>query len=212
MTENDIMPHAKSSAKGLYMSAVVAMCGKNFAIMASDSRMVELCDGEVVRVVNDNVEKIVRVNDHVMLGIAGDYGAYEHILVPIKSNGYSLDLPQVAQEAYNRARSFKLGTLPLTVFVAGKGRDGEFVIAELASANGYYPDLYLPGDTNERYIRLAAPFIKDKEVLRLVNERLDKAAASGSLAEAKDRLSNLIKNIANRDCSVNKVVRCKIVT
>lgn len=65
-----------------YMSAIIGVCGTNFCSFVADKRRVEdSVNG--IKVVDDNFEKIFKINDRVMIGATGWFGSDETILAPL---------------------------------------------------------------------------------------------------------------------------------
>ena len=82
-----------SPLRGLYMSAVVAVCGTNYALMVGDGRLVKYDNGRVVEIASETTRKVFRLNDSVLLGVTGDYLGYNHIVDNIvKRDNSSIDV------------------------------------------------------------------------------------------------------------------------
>jgi hypothetical protein len=195
------------------MSTVVAMCGNNYALMSADSRLVKYSGGKIVKIVSENTKKVFRLNDSTLLGIAGDYLGYEHIVNAIvRRDNSRLYIPAIAQDVFNCAIGCKLGGLPLNILIAGKGENGAFIIAEMTSRNDYKPDVFMVDNVQHHQIRIAMPNISDPMALQQIKERVERLNAATTLEEMQARVENLIKNIANKNETVNKKVLCEIVT
>lgn len=192
------------------MSVVVAMCRSNYALMAGDSRLVEYKNGKVVRIISENTKKVFKLNDYVMLGITGDYLGYEYITKNIvQRDNIHLDIPQITQDVYDCASSFKLECLPLNILIAGKGKNGGFIIAEMKSEDEYKPIAYFVPNHQSHQVRIALPEIDDMGVLQQIDKRVERLKLSTTIDEMQTRIENLIKNIANKNETVNKIVHCE---
>jgi hypothetical protein len=188
------------------MSAVVAVCGSNYVLMSGDTRLVSYENGVVTKIISEDTRKVFRLNDNTLMGLTGDYRGWKHLVDNIvKRDNSAFDMPKISQDVYDCVRSFQLGGLPCNIFIGGKGKDGGFVIAEMTSNDGFKPKAYPAGATSHQ-VRCGLPTIDDPGATQQINDRIARLSRSKTLDEMRSRVENLIKNIAQKNDTVNSTV------
>ena len=119
----------------LHMSAVIGVCGINFCTFWADGRMVSNSDG-VVGVTSDHVQKIFKLNNHVLFGAAGwfDHGEnIESAILDINDIDHaSVNTVRNAVVSYMKAHSGILSKVKVRNYlIGGKMHDGRFIIYEV---------------------------------------------------------------------------------
>ncbi len=125
------------------MTLVVGIIAKDGIVLASDSRM----SAEITS--NDNVKKIIELNENNALGISGDGTLGIHLLKVIKEElGYEEGIVQLVEQI-RRLGKIKYEDYfshlapdkrpPLTLMIAGYSKEGEPLIYELKSNDNFVP-------------------------------------------------------------------------
>ena len=197
---------------GLYMSAVIAVCGINYTLIAGDSRVVSYENGQLSGVVSETYKKVHRINDSLCVGFTGDYRGACHMSQALSElDAGLLDMAQLAEALYTQASSFELGDLPLNILIAGKESNGVFAIIEMMSDEDFSPTIYA-GYEGYHQVRCALPVNDDPIILEQIKQRVDRLATARTLDDMKSKVVNLIKNIASKNETVNKNIVVEIIT
>lgn len=123
------------------MSAILAVCGENFCAMVSDGRMVEEpVQAGKPKVITDDLPKLRKINQNVIVGFAGDVLAAVQIVNALDE----YDLRYMTLEKAVRVMREKAATVPLQpvgvrLLVGGRGRKGGFLLTSLGSEQGFEP-------------------------------------------------------------------------
>lgn len=205
----DIKHHGVKS-----MSVVVAVCGLNYAFIISDGRVVKYSADDGIDIVDENTSKIIMVNENICIGVTGDYKG----LVKIKelfssTDNIILDFPDIVELIYDDIKDVELGLLPINILITGKAKNGVFSVVEMKSDNGYKPTIYVPTASGQHVVRCALPIFKDEQAANNVTERINKLTVNThTLDELKVKVSNLIRNIAGKNDTVNRNIFSEIIT
>lgn len=119
----------------LHMSAVIGVCGTNFCTFWADGRMVSNSDG-VIGVTSDHVQKIFKLNTHVLFGAAGWFDHRENIESAILNindvDHVSVNTVQNAVVSYMETHTDILSKVKVRNYlVGGKMDNGKFIIYEI---------------------------------------------------------------------------------
>lgn len=184
------------------MSAILAVCGENFCVMVSDGRMVEEpVQAGKPKVITDDLPKLRKINQNVIVGFAGDVLAAVQIVNALDE----YDLRYMTLEKAVRVMREKAATVPLQpvgvrLLVGGRGRKGGFLLTSLGSEQGFEPQTQearpgaylIEGACSHTDI---APFLEEKVKPDTANWK--------SLDDVARTLDGCIAAIAEQDKTVN---------
>ena len=184
------------------MSAILAVCGENFCAMVSDGRMVEEPIGpEGPKVITEDLPKLRKINQNVIVGFAGDLLAAVQIVNALDE----YDLRYLTLEKTVRILREKAATVPLQpvgvrLLVGGRNRKGQFVLTTLGSAEQYVPQTQ-PARAGAYLIEGACSHTEIAPWLE--QEVKPRAAEWRSLDDIAHTLDDCIAKLAQQDQSVN---------
>ena len=125
------------------MSAILAVCGENFCAMVSDGRMVEEPVGpEGPKVITEDLPKLRKINQNVIVGFAGDLlGAVQIVNALDEYDLRYLTLEKTVRILREKAATVPLQPVGVRLLVGGRGRKGGFQMATFSTEDGYQPDI-----------------------------------------------------------------------
>lgn len=187
------------------MSVVIAVCGSFFAEMISDSRKVKFVDGrnrEVEEIVDENTQKIFKINSNVLIGFAGNYNNMIDILKYLESfvsiEIFSLEM--IRRKVINMAKKQNHDFIPLQIIICGKNSESEYEISELSSLTNFYDNSKKPKGKNIK-ISSALPREEYLEVRnKIIDERIPHCTTP---MEIRKYSEEFIKYISSIDKTVN---------
>lgn len=192
---------------GEYMSVVLAICGENYVKMISDGRVVLFADNNPSVVVNENFNKLKRINQHVVLGFAGDKTVCEKILKKLRSAIAKLPkdttkLFETAKLLQQIAQTTKLGFLKVHFIVGGITNDGKMGLYVLNSSTGFELESCFP-QYGQHQVKVSFPFGKQELCDMLIDRYFISTFPETSL-ELDKKMIEFVNAISDIDNTVNK--------
>jgi len=196
------------------MSIVIAVASTNFALMMSDGRKTLFENGIPTNEYHETTKKMVRLNSNICLGFSGDYDASQIIVESFELfNCKQVSLEMVVECVVKCAKAITLRELPLLIIIAGKDSNNKFCVVPVSSKNNYQYQFEYPDKHHNFAFQFACPFYDKNEFDNLVTERIySKMNTIKTVDELIFRLENLIKNVANKTTTVNKVIYREMIT
>ncbi len=184
------------------MSAILAVCGENFCAMVSDGRMVEEpVAPEGPKVITEDLPKLRKINQNVIVGFAGDLlGAVQIVNALDEYDLRYLALEKTVRILREKAAAVPLQPVGVRLLVGGRGRKGGFLLTSLGSEQGFEPQTQ-PARPGAYLIEGACshtdigPFLEEKVK--------PDAAGWKSLDDVAKTLDGCIAAIAGQDKTVN---------
>ncbi len=191
-----------------YMSTIIGLCGTNYCLLASDSRMVTPDEEGNWTVKNDSTNKIIKVNDNVIYGATGQFWSSERIDEPIRHREYTNEaslLETVAiTEKYMADNLVKVMSFRRQYIIAGREYDGSFCIVTIRlndEKKGIERTVYRSDDPRHHASVIALPAsLSDKENAERYSAILyGEVIKCKSLNELIASVNNVIHQIADAD-------------
>lgn len=171
------------------MSYVIGVCTKNQAIVMSDGRALD-CNGNIL---TESYQKITKVNDHILIGFAGDIESCKKTLsqIPVNKKNFADDL---AQElfSYMSGNDFlnKAGFV-----VIGTDHNGQMILCAFGLNHGDKFKITVPNN-------LAIAQLLPSDYCGK-NDLLYKYLTDGSCSDIADAMKYAIMDMAELCQSVN---------
>ncbi len=204
------------------MSLVIAVASLNFALMISDGKKVELKDGipfETGRVEDENIKKMVKLNDSLCMGFAGNFELAMMVVDKFKTidciNMKLEDVSSLVEQwmldylwwLEDNKSLVKLEPSKLHFLFAGKSNKTSFAISTVSSTNEFCCQYSYPNTKEQIAIYYAAPYFERNKLEEIFSSRIyTKLKQISTLDALVVRLENLIKNVANQTIDINKVI------
>ncbi|MGN0984455.1 MAG: hypothetical protein ACI4OI_06400 [Gemmiger sp.] len=184
------------------MSAILAVCGAAFCAMVSDGRMVEEpVQNGIPHVITEDLPKVRKVNQNVVVGFAGDTLAAVQIVNAVDEyEARYLTLEKVVKILAEKGRATPCQPVGVRLLVGGRGRKGDFVLTTLGSADGYQPQTQ-PAREGAYLIEGACSHTEIGPALESFVK--PQAAQWRSLDDIAKTLDTCIAEIAKKDQTVN---------
>lgn len=204
------MGYYNAGDRGNIMSLVICVCNVDYSVMVGDGRMIEFdTNGKQIRVVNENTQKVFKVNDFVSVGYAGDPIPAVFALKTLENfdkNMISLELTaKIIQESLMKTKANELG---VKIVISGRNQYGNMVLYLLNTKFGYEYRKFLLLKNNPVYSCLAHDQNKVAPILtKYINESIK------GMSETKLRacLKKCIEEVSEVDDSVNKNIKEVII-
>ena len=198
------------------MSVVIGVCSTNFCLFAADTRRVT-ARGDSLVFDNDSTQKIFKINQNVLFGATGLFGASEALLDPLamfpSPDMITVSNAQNATSDYTRHCLSKLSVR--NYLIGGKEDSGEFSIRYL-HYNGENRNIdiqvFKPTPPYAYAFVCALPADLNAESIQyqnLVGQLINRCTTIPTLVEG---LAQIIRDISDRDSSVGKEVVALLVT
>lgn len=196
------------------MSAVIGICGDNYAAILGDRRKIIITKDDVMPV-NDDTQKVFAINNRVLFGVTGLFAAGEDFLAPFagyKDKGnITLRLAFKAVKSYLERRTYY--PVRRHYILCGRDNKGSY------HAYGIYCDPgdptvhvieYSPG-ASEHGIILALPASLHQEV-DVYTEKINACIQSSKTREEMlQKVCEVMHQIADRDKSVGKEIDVMLI-
>ncbi len=198
------------------MSVIIAVCGTNFCLFASDTRMVTLKKDSLV-FDNDNTQKIFKLNHNLLFGATGLFLASETLLSPLTSFSNLNEI--TISNAHDATLDYMNNHLSIlssrNYLIGGKDAEGHFSLRYLhynKVTQNIDVEVFTPNPPYSFAIVCALPASLESEgqqyqslVGKLVNQ-------CTSIDELVKGLAKIIRDISNRDNSVGMQVTALCIT
>lgn len=194
------------------MSLIIAVCGTNFCSFVADNRLVRYKGYHSgPEFVSDNYQKIFRVNDRVILGVAGCFRVDMEPLDPLKvypdKSILTMRMTAKAVSDYLSSGDFDLVS-GLKYMVGGKDNKGIFCVCEIApdhSSGTFHTEWKYPNPPAQNFaISVAVP----SSLLASQNELLDEVESAITGNTRHDQMLNdlgrIVKRAADKNFTVGK--------
>lgn len=194
------------------MSVIIGICGVNFCTFWSDKRRVHYRQDMSFEVVNDNTQKIFKLNDRVLFGAAGTFRGAEDISAPILSipdiEHASVKIVKNAVVDYLKKQNRLCGNLTVRNYlIGGKQNNGTFIIynvhwnpdAQKVEVSEYAP--HPPASTFA--LSMALPNCDQQYISMCENAASDCIRISSTDRQLDVNISNLIRKISETDRTVS---------
>ncbi len=195
------------------MSVIIGVCGTNFCTFVSDGRLVAY-KGDEWTVSREDFKKIVQINDDLIYGATGVFREDEDILDPLKpypdKNRLTMDSAYKAIIEHAEKIKYRI-PCARNYLLGGKDKNGEFVLCEVhinfetyaVEAAVRKPER-ITASASTFCISCALPLSLTSEKEMWV-DKVEKCVRSSTYhREMVDKISNLIREIADKDETVGK--------
>lgn len=190
------------------MSVLFAICDKNIALLAADSRMVT-CGDENGDIIDDHQHKIFKINDRLLFGGVGSIKGYESLVDAFKDVDYAnltLECADILLQEYMNGIMEKVhSTGHRTYILVGRNLNEDICVYtydyNTTTKTSNIERINLAQcDMCEIYIGLPPSLAGQSDVyakkLRTIMNRED------TISGLKDGISGLIRDISNVDVTV----------
>ena len=197
------------------MSVVLSFCGPDFFIIAGDNRKTKISNG-VSSVVDENCQKVLRLNQKVAVGFTGDANAAEAVQAELKMyNLENLTMERIVRIVSNKVKKINsTQSVRLNIIIGGKNKSNYYRAFQIDSATHYEPIEFIPsqnGTGRAEYKSLHSfPYGYKEENETLKKFKLDSLGFS-TTEELANAMKDCIKYISTRDFSVNDKVTMVLI-
>lgn len=196
------------------MSLIIAVCGTNFCSFVADNRLVRykgFYSGP--KFVSDNYQKIFKINDRILLGVAGKFYTEFDPLAPLKvyPDKSVLTMRMAAKAIIDDFSSASFDMVSgLKYMVGGKDNKGRFCICEITpnhSTGIFQAEWKYPNPPAQNFaVSVALP----SSLLATQNELLDEVETAITSNTRHDQMMKdlglLVRKTADKDMTVGKKV------
>lgn len=193
------------------MSAIIAACGENFALILADSRMIEFQAGTRMEyiIADENVKKLYRVNNNVCIGICGDYNAGKEAIRELDSYQKEyLTLEKIVKIVLDKAKELAHELLGITIIIVGKNRKGKLTLHEVSAKTNYKMEIYEP--VGGVVVRASFP-VSEEVSNEIINKHLS-SVVPWSTDTFFIRMRDCIYDIADLNDTVNKNISVELIS
>lgn len=111
------------------MSFVLCVCGMDYSIMVGDSCMIAFDKNKAIQTVDENVRKVLRINENISIGYAGDPVAISAALQEFDSyDRGNLTLGQVKKIFVDKIKVLSTNKLGAKIIISGKNKYGKILM------------------------------------------------------------------------------------
>lgn len=198
------------------MSVIIGVCGLNFGLFIADKRMVTVCKDKVY-FKNDDTEKIIRLNEHVVFGATGIFDSDESIDQPFLSwpnvNDLDFDLAcQIVKEHCRMITARIKSHGHRAYIIGGKTIDGKFKMCNMrldSISKQFVTQIHTPTESTAPLcycISLPPKAASDQYRFELLLKTLlcDTAKKNGSIDDLIRGIQDIIAYISDIDETVGK--------
>lgn len=196
----------------IHMSAVIGICGENFCSLIADERKT-VNQGMGYRVVDDDFQKIFKINNRVLLGVSGLFGIEEKLTAPLDvyRDTRELSLRSVYKAVMSYLDRYRYQIhMPRNYLVGGKDNKGRFCIYEVhfnVETQEAETVMRMPEPPNSNYaVSCALPHELARETETVLAEISDRITDSKRHDEMIEKVSDLILDLSELNGSIGKNV------
>ena len=208
------------STEGLrHMSMIVAISGVNFCSFIADTRLVKYDNSLEPEIVSNSFQKIVKVNDKVLFGMAGFFPQGETITAPlgVYPNKEIITLRMAKKAVLDYLENHKSAILANRFYlVGGKDNEGKFGTYEISvNANDLSVHcVYREPSPPQFNFALSTVFPPSYCAYREIREAQISNAIAHSTRhdEMLNRIGEIIKDVSRQDFTVGNRISYLTVT
>lgn len=199
------------------MSILIGICAERCCLLFGDTRRVDY-DGDRKKVLDDETQRIFKVNERVLFGMIGSAGGMEALFAPLRGfqdkDAITMRLAVRATEGYLKRNLSALGG-PRGYLVIGSDNRGRFCSHELRAdpetgeveTTVRRPEL--PDEPCSVACMLPPDLAGDRE---RILDRIGRAARDGGdPEELAQRVCRLIREISKKETSVGKNINVYMI-
>ena len=195
------------------MSVVIGVCGTNFCTLLSDGRRVTNVNGGGIEPIDEDFQKIFRINPRVLVGVGGWFDRSEGALDALSEltdlEHASAKIVKNAVVSYCNAHRGKFPSVR-TYIICGKQHDGSFIMYEVKYnvAEGETTVTERKPDKHHNFgLSMALPYLPKEIQQNILAYGSKVIIGSRTHEEMVTHMSDLIKEIAKREDSVNDNIK-----
>lgn len=190
------------------VSTIITCCGINFCMMAADKRK-SFQSGDESIVLDDNTEKIFRVNNNILFGGSGVFWGNEKIYEPIKDRMNDrltiVDAVKMTEDYMYNNLAF-VRALKRYYFISGRDDDGIYYLVRVCLREKdkcVHTDSFVPMRKDQKAYMIALPkSMESDENATRFNQMLDKAVGGAeSLPDLYLESAKIIRTVEKEDTS-----------
>ncbi len=199
------------------MSILIGICTERFCLLFGDTRRVDY-DGDRKKVLDDETQRIFKVNERVLFGMIGSAGGMEALFAPLRGfqdkDAITMRLAVRATEGYLKRNLGALGG-PRGYLVIGSDNRGRFCSHELradpetGAVETTVRQPELPDEPYSVACMLPPDLAGDREGIL---QQIGRAARdAGDPEELAQRVCRLIREISKKETSVGKNINVYMI-
>lgn len=192
------------------MSFVLCICNPTYSIMVGDSRMIAFNKDGEFETVEEDVQKVQKINENILVGYTGDPIP---ILTAIKEldtyDRKTLTLGQVRKILFNTIKTLPLNDLGIKLIISGRNKYGKMLMYVIDTKNNYKVEKYEP-DLQKPAFSCAG---REQQIIKpILDKYIFNTYPWDNIYQLKDYMIKCVQEVSNNDETVNDNVKVVVIS